>query len=373
MGGTDWDFDRSEDESQKVVGEIQLRMYGQFLEKYSLQLQEIKDALENNKKDFWDMSIDPASLQLASHEHTTILELINTDNKVLNKVLIVFSTLCAEVKFLVSEVKTKYFDMILFYGEGSEENIEDEVTQLSHFLPHLQELCCFVKRCEEIAAQMIHQLDALYSTSKESTQVMNARDVHFQRAVEQSFTAIKIDVGKNVLLAEELHLYLKISLNTLESKFTEQLDFESAELWIPSVTLYGNVLWYPEHFLVTHLPHMNKLIDKKAQQSSVLNQQNYLQQKSQSLQKDTQTFIIQKSLIQDKHYSEKHLDILSSLVLVEKVLHGPGTKERRLIARLALSAANQIRIFREDELSALNSILYKLDMMCDIQEKLADA
>nr|CAD7424465.1 unnamed protein product [Timema monikensis] len=176
MGGTDWDFDRSEDESQKVVGEIQLRMYGQFLEKYSLQLQEIKDALENNKKDFWDMSIDPASLQ---------------------------------------------------------------------------------------------------------------------RAVEQSFTAIKIDVGKNVLLAEELHLYLKISLNTLESKFTEQLDFESAELWIPSVTLYGNVLWYPEHFLVTHLPHMNKLIDKKAQQSSVLNQQNYLQQKSQSLQKDTQTFIIQ--------------------------------------------------------------------------------
>nr|CAD7441834.1 unnamed protein product [Timema bartmani] len=590
MGGTDWDFDRSEDESQKVVGEIQLRMYGQFLEKYSLQLQEIKDALENNKRDFWDMSIDPASLQLASHEHTTILELINTDNKVLNKVLIVFSTLCAEVKFLVSEAKTKYFDMILFYGEGSEENIEDEVTQLSRFLPHLQELCCFVKRCEEVAAQMIHQLNALYSTSKESTQVMNARDVHFQdvfrhlgsllvmlvtldealynqtmihdhwkiykktvksmshdpttfgidkeklkffekllvnlesrlltgkifqRAVEESFTAIKSDVGKNVLLAEELHLYLKISLNTLESKFTEQLDFESAELWvklsslyilnfnlfgtsdkrmnkqllefskkIPSVTLYGNVLWYPEHFLVTHLPHMNKLIDKKAQQSAMLTRQNYLQQKSQSLQKNTQTFIFQicfwtiqlestlqqeslslkledlnqrcdlflqgvqyasnisqllktitnlhvslakpimktavialcklvellkgiehtyhrnymsisesinhvvqyltfriltivgatkKSLIQDKHYSEKHLDILSSLVLVEKVLNGPGTKERRLIARLALSAANQIRIFREDELSALNSLLYKLDMMCDIQEKLADA
>nr|CAD7454963.1 unnamed protein product [Timema tahoe] len=70
-----------------------------------------------------------------------------------------------------------------------------------------------------------------------------------------------------------------------------------------------------------------------------------------------------KSLIQDKHYSEKHLDILSSLVLVEKVLNGPGTKERRLIARLALSAANQIRIFREDELSALNSLLYKLDMI----------
>ncbi|CAG2066810.1 unnamed protein product, partial [Timema podura] len=115
----------------------------------------------------------------------------------------------------------------------------------------------------------------------------------FQRAVEQSFTAIKSDVGKNVLLAEELHLYLKISLNTLESKFSEQLDFESAELWIPSVTLYGNVLWYPEHFLVTHLPHMNKLIDKKAQQSAMLTRQNYLQQKSQSLQKNTQTFIFQ--------------------------------------------------------------------------------
>jgi WASH complex subunit 7 len=54
-------------------------------------------------------------------------------------------------------------------------------------------------------------------------------------------------------------------------------------------------------------------------------------------------------------------------------LHGPGTKERLLIARLALSTANQMRTFREDELASLVALLCKLDMMCDIQKKIASA
>jgi WASH complex subunit 7 len=64
---------------------------------------------------------------------------------------------------------------------------------------------------------------------------------------------------------------------------------------------------------------------------------------------------------------------LSSLVLAEKVLHGPGTKERRLIAHLALSTANQMRTFRDDEWASLSALLHKLDVMCDIQEKVAAA
>jgi hypothetical protein len=46
------------------------------------------------------------------------LQLIDTDNKVLNKILVVFATLCAEVRCLQCEAKDKYYDTILFYGEG---------------------------------------------------------------------------------------------------------------------------------------------------------------------------------------------------------------------------------------------------------------
>ena len=81
--------------------------------------------------------------------------------------------------------------------------------------------------------------------------------------------------------------------------------------------------------------------------------------------------MFQKGVVQDKRYSEKHLDILSSLVLAEKALHGPGTKERRLVARLAVSTANQLKTFRDDDFTNLLGLLHKLDIMCDIQEKLA--
>lgn len=56
--------------------------------------------------------------QFAPCEYTSLLRLIDTDNKVLNKILVVFATLCAEVRFLKSEAENKYYDTILFYGEG---------------------------------------------------------------------------------------------------------------------------------------------------------------------------------------------------------------------------------------------------------------
>jgi hypothetical protein len=57
-------------------------------------------------------------LQFTPYEYTTLLQLIDTDNKVLNKILVVFATLCAEVRCLQSEAKYKYYDTVLFYGEG---------------------------------------------------------------------------------------------------------------------------------------------------------------------------------------------------------------------------------------------------------------
>lgn len=592
LAGIEWDYDRLEDGTHKIAGEVQLRTYGRFLEEYGAQLKGIEEALEDSVCDSWDVSQGPISLQFAPYEHTTLLQLIDTDNKVLNKILVVFATLCAEVRYLKSEAKNKYYDTILFYGEGGEGNLQDGAAQLllSRMLPHLQELSCFVKRCEQVVVQIIEQLAALYSSSKDGPCVINATGIHFQdvfehlgdilvilltldevlgnhstlhdhwiiykrtvksvhhdpskfgvewqklknfenllsklenhlltgkifqKMVEHSFDGAKGFISKNVALAEEFNSYLRNAIADIEMKTAEQLNPQYLVLWvklsalyvlnfnlfgtidkklfkqlwdlnkkIPAVTLVGNILWFPEQFLLAHLTNLAKLMDKKTQQAVQSRRQTYLQQKAQSLPKEARTFCLQtclwmiqmettlkqdstvlkledlnrrcdlflqgvhnacdiscllktvtnlhvtlekpmtktavlalcklvellkgiqhmyhrhymniaesinhvvqhlayqalsiivsakKGVIQDKRYSEKHLDILSSLVLAEKTLHGPGTKERRLVARLALSTANQMRTFREDEWASLVGLLYRLDMMCDIQEKVATA
>lgn len=43
---------------------------------------------------------------------------------------------------------------------------------------------------------------------------------------------------------------------------------------------------------------------------------------------------------------DQRLDILMALNLVEQMLSGPGTKERRLVMRVALSLANQAKALR---------------------------
>lgn len=52
--------------------------------------------------------------------------------------------------------------------------------QVSRMLPHLQQLSCFVQRCEHTAVQIVEQLAALYGSSKDATRVIDAAGIHFQ-------------------------------------------------------------------------------------------------------------------------------------------------------------------------------------------------
>lgn len=52
--------------------------------------------------------------------------------------------------------------------------------QVSRMLPHLQELSCFVQRCEHTAVQIVEQLAALYGSSKDAPRVIDATGIHFQ-------------------------------------------------------------------------------------------------------------------------------------------------------------------------------------------------
>ncbi|XP_059151833.1 WASH complex subunit 4-like isoform X4 [Physella acuta] len=182
----DWEFDRFDDGSLKIVGELQLKKYGNFLEEYATQLKEIEDALDDTIGDAWDMSLDPISMQILPYEQTTLLQLIRTDNKILNKVLTVLAALCAEIDALRHEARSKFYNALLLYGEGEPDTGLEEgeaQIQIGRMFSLLQELSCFVSRCYEVTKFVLKQLSCLY-TNKPGPKMIDVKDVHFQVVFE---------------------------------------------------------------------------------------------------------------------------------------------------------------------------------------------
>uniref|UniRef100_A0A4W6ESX5 WASH complex subunit 4 n=1 Tax=Lates calcarifer TaxID=8187 RepID=A0A4W6ESX5_LATCA len=183
----DWEFDRFDDGSQKIHTEVQLKNYSKFLEEYTSQLKGIEEALDDSIGDVWDFTLDPIALKLLPYEQSSLLELIKTDNKVLNKVITVYAALCSEVKKLKYEAETKFYNGLLYYGEGVSDTsvVEGESQiQMGRFISFLQELSCFVSRCYEVVVNIVHQLAALYSSSKGATKIIESSGVHFQIVYE---------------------------------------------------------------------------------------------------------------------------------------------------------------------------------------------
>ena len=59
---------------------------------------------------------------------------------------------------------------------------------------------------------------------------------------------------------------------------------------VPGVTLHGQVMWFPEQFLISHLSAVAKMMDKKLVQTLSSNRHNYLQAKAQSCQNDLKQY-----------------------------------------------------------------------------------
>ncbi|ERE87782.1 WASH complex subunit 7-like protein [Cricetulus griseus] len=183
----DWEFDRVDDGSQKIHAEVQLKNYGKFLEEYTSQLRRIEDALDDLIGDVWDFNLDPIALKLLPYEQSSLLELIKTENKVLNKVITVYAALCCEIKKLKYEAETKFYNGLLFYGEGATDSsmVEGDCQiQMGRFVSFLQELSCFVTRCYEVVMNVIHQLAALYISNKIGPKIIETTGVHFQTMYE---------------------------------------------------------------------------------------------------------------------------------------------------------------------------------------------
>lgn len=398
----DWEFDRFDDGSQKIHTEVQLKNYSRFLQDFTAQLGAIEEALDDSLGDVWDFNLDPIALTLLPQEQSSLLELIKTDNKVLNKVITVYAALCTEVKKLKHEAETKFYNGLLYYGEGVSDSsvVEgDSQIQMGRFISFLQELSCFVSRCYEVVVSIVQQLAALYTTSK-APKLIESSGVHFQvvyehlgellvvlltldeimenhgtlkehwkmykrllksvhhnpgkfclpeeklkpfeklllrlegqlldamilqACVEQRFDdpADGVSVSKNSAFAEEFLLNVRNIFASLENKIGEPSEIDQRDKFVsvcvlfvlhfhvfrtvdrklfkslldvckkvPAVTLTATVVWFPDSFLVSKLPAAARLLDKKSLTGLKTLRDGYLQQRTQTLTREVQSYYV---------------------------------------------------------------------------------
>ncbi|XP_048356544.1 LOW QUALITY PROTEIN: WASH complex subunit 4 [Sphaerodactylus townsendi] len=252
----DWEFDRVDDGSQKIHAEVQLKNYGKFLEAYTSQLKRIEDALDDSVGDVWDFNLDPIELNLLPYEQSSLLELIKTENKVLNKVITVYAALCCEIKKLKYEAETKFYNGLLFYGEGALDSSKvegDSQIQMGRFISFLQELSCFVTRCYEVVMNVVHQLAVLYTSNKNSPKVIETSGVHFQAMYEHLGELLTVlltldeIIDNHTMLKDHWTMYKRLlkSVHHNPSKFGVQEDklkpFEKLLLKLESQLLDGMI------------------------------------------------------------------------------------------------------------------------------------
>uniref|UniRef100_A0A8C4QNR8 WASH complex subunit 4 n=1 Tax=Eptatretus burgeri TaxID=7764 RepID=A0A8C4QNR8_EPTBU len=602
MAERPWLLDGLDEGAVKILAEVQVKKYGRFLEEYVSQLNGVEDALDCAVGDSWDFTLDPISLQFLPYEQTTVLDIISTDNKVLNKVVTVFAALCCEINKLKYEAETKFYNGLLFYGEGAAESSSQEgetLIQMGRMIAFFQELSCFVARCYEVVANMIHQLASLYTSNKAAPKIIDVSAVHLQtvfehlgdlltvlltldeiiknqitlkehwtmykrllksvhhnpgrfdlpdgklRSLEKLLLKLETDLldgmllqncmehpfdkGENIisknsvfmeefaynirthfLALEEFAYNIRTHFLAIEAKLGEPTEIESRQRFvsicclyalhfnifraldkklfktlmdvhrkIPAVTLVANVVWFVDKFLLLYLqPSDKQLVDRKTLQAIQTQREAFLQQRAQTQAKEIQSYYMvvgawmskmdstvlkgpfsndlasrcnlfiqgilyafnlsniirttmnlhatlqkpmtkttvkalfrlvellqaiqftfhcrsmlvaesishisqylqyqalciisaaKKRVVSDKKYSEQRLDVLSALLLAENALNGPGTKERRLIISLALNVGTQMKTFRDDELQSVQLVLKKLDLVCDLRERL---
>ena len=85
--------------------------------------------------------------------------LVQTDNKLLNKIILVFAHLCDEVDVLKARATAHLFPPLLLASEASESSPTAQAAQL---LPVLLAVQQFVARANSLCINLLHQLASLY-------------------------------------------------------------------------------------------------------------------------------------------------------------------------------------------------------------------
>ncbi|EGG20814.1 hypothetical protein DFA_00679 [Cavenderia fasciculata] len=176
----EYQFDAFEDGSSKLVGEQQLTKLNQFAVDYAQQIWKIEEALDESINESSDFNVDPVSLYIRPYEQQDIIELIKTEHKIFNKVMLVFASLCNQVRIVKETAELRFYQPLIVFGEitgeASEGDVQEEVARL---LPFMIDLSALVNRCYSIARNFVSQLASIYQSSP-TTYTKFFKNTHLQ-------------------------------------------------------------------------------------------------------------------------------------------------------------------------------------------------
>ncbi|XP_045101605.1 WASH complex subunit 4-like [Portunus trituberculatus] len=203
----DIDYDEN---SHKTVAEQELRRYNRIVEQHGEQLEEIIEALGPYPAPPWDPKLDPIMLKMAPFENLSLVRLVQSGNKMVNKVVLTFSALCLEASQLVEEAQSKLYPPLMLYGNrvaAEGEKTGESQMSLSRVLSTLHHAACYVQRVQKVIRNIMHQLTSLYRTDKKSSGTIDVSDVHFQVMYEHlgSLLGTLITMDEIVLNNSVLH------------------------------------------------------------------------------------------------------------------------------------------------------------------------
>eukprot|EP01133_Synstelium_polycarpum_P004078 gene4078-4750_t len=159
----EYTFDAFEDGSSKLVGEQQLTKLNQFAVDYAQQIWQIEEALDESINETSDLNIDPVSLHIRAYEQQDVIELIKTEHKIFNKVMLVFASLANQARILRETAELRFLQPLMVFGEITGESSEGDVQlEIGALLPFMVDLSAFVNRCYALTRNLVSQLAAVY-------------------------------------------------------------------------------------------------------------------------------------------------------------------------------------------------------------------
>ncbi|KAG0719759.1 WASH complex subunit 4 [Chionoecetes opilio] len=147
---------------------------------------------------------------MAPFEHLSLVRLVQSGNKVVNKVVLALSALCLEASQLVEEARTQLYPAITIYGSGVSaegEKTGESQTSLSRILPKLHHIACYVQRVQKVVRNIMHQMTSLYQPDRKTSGAVDVSDVHFQVMYEHlgSLLGTLITLDEVVVTNSVLH------------------------------------------------------------------------------------------------------------------------------------------------------------------------
>lgn len=164
-----WDLDfEAEDEDAKRRG-AQLQKFLSLAQSYEADLLTVRAEVAEDRVTWWsDERAVAVRIEATAPERAPTLELAQTGERSLRKIMSVFAFVSDEVRELVEMAEVYFVPGLSCFGEGREEEATTREVEFGRTLPFLQELSNFVERCHACALNLVQQLAALYSPEDES-------------------------------------------------------------------------------------------------------------------------------------------------------------------------------------------------------------